>query len=99
MDNRVCYFYYRAGKYNVTVAYSRNTVENAVLFGAAFCRKSDVFLKSEGRGTAESRLLLAPAAVKLSEGHTDTPRRDVHTRILRPSETAMSTRLDASSLT
>ena len=39
MDDRVCYFYYRAGKFNVTVAYARNLDENAVLFGAAFCRK------------------------------------------------------------
>jgi|14_taG_2_1085336.scaffolds.fasta_scaffold04189_9 hypothetical protein len=80
MNDQTCYFYYREGNFNVTVAYYRDTDD--VLFGAAFCRKGDSFSKKRGKQIAEGRMNVTPAVVQLPEGPSKTPRRDVHTLIL-----------------
>ena len=84
MTDNICYFYHRPdySKFAVTVAYRRNLAENAVEFGAAFCRKSDQFNKKRGRMIAEGRLAATPAAVALPSAPDGVPRYDVHSMIL-----------------
>jgi|15BtaG_2_1085339.scaffolds.fasta_scaffold09410_5 hypothetical protein len=84
MNERTCYFYHRPNnsKFGVTVAYKRNLVENAVIFGAAFCRKGDQFSKKRGRTIATGRLSTVPSAIALPNDPEGTPRFDVHSMIL-----------------
>jgi hypothetical protein len=84
MNENICYFYHRPAysKFGVTVAYRRNVIENAVTFGAAFCRKGDQFSKKRGRLIAEGRLDNIPAAIALPDNPAGVPRFDVHSMIL-----------------
>lgn len=78
-DERICFFYHRTNKYNVTVAYQRDS-RNSVTYGAAFCGPGDQFVKRFGREIASGRLSTVACAVDMSG--TDGKRWEVHEAIL-----------------
>tara|TARA_B100001094_G_scaffold149278_1_gene144507 strand:+ start:15260 stop:15640 length:381 start_codon:yes stop_codon:yes gene_type:complete len=76
-NRSICFFYHRTKRYNVTIAYQRRG-DNSVVYGAAFCRPGDQFIKRRGRDIALGRMDAYDRSV-LNPGGT---RWEVHESIL-----------------